>query len=196
MNNKILLIGGGIAAALLLANKTWAQKESLKYFQYSLSGVRFNLKNLISPEIIFSIRVFNPNSMTIPVNDVFGNIKHEGSNLASFRNTEEITLPGRTEKVINISSRINALSILTKIITKTKVGSVEVDGVINTPMFSMPINKLVTLSSLAGTDDDGKTWQATTLPNPGILMPYKKNRKRSNRLFQHKPGCVCPGTAS
>lgn len=178
MKKGWLLLGGGLAAMIYAGYKGATQQETLKFFSYSISGIKVKLTNLLSPQIIFAVKVFNPNRTAIPITDFFGNINtNNGTRLATFTNTEAVNLTGQTESTINISARVSALTIIAQLITGGKISSVVVDGIIKTPVFQMPVQKTVTLSSLSGTEEIARvSWQERRFKSkackcPGFLAP-------------------------
>ncbi|MBC7509661.1 MAG: LEA type 2 family protein [Ferruginibacter sp.] len=144
--SKSKYIVGGLAALLVgyAYSKTNEIKNTIKFLQYSVSSVKFRMKGLV-PEIIFGIKIYNPNKGAVPVNEFFGTISDRGTLIASFKNSEPVNLNGGEENVITIAARISAIALIAKIASGKLAKTVQVDGVIKTPFFSMPVQKEVSL---------------------------------------------------
>jgi len=156
MTSKNFLWGAGFLALLYGAYRVSVLKRSVEFFQYSLSGLKFRVKSL-QPEIIFSIQVYNPNQTAIPVNDFFGVIKQGDRILANFKNLSAINLGGKETQRIDISAKINVLSVVMQILRGQKINTLTVDAILKTEMFDMPIRKDVSLSALSGTEEMSRT---------------------------------------
>jgi LEA14-like dessication related protein len=148
------LIGGGVLAAAYAVYKTMNIQKSIEFFQYSITGLKFKVSNILKPEVIFDISVYNPNKTAVPVTSFFGTIKSGATILANFNNVSAITVGGNQQSTISVSAKINALTVILKLISGSKITSVIVDGMLKTSLFDLPITKTVTLSSLSGTDDE------------------------------------------
>jgi LEA14-like dessication related protein len=172
MANKRIFWGLGIAAVVYAAYRTANIKKSIEFFQYSLSGLKVRFNKVLQPEIIFSIQVYNPNLTSVPVNDFFGVIKKADQVLASFKNISPINLGGKETQVIEVSAKVNLISLVLKIIAGGKLDTVTVDAILKTGFFDMPIKKEISLSSLSGTDEIGRLRQR--LQNgPKALAPVR-----------------------
>lgn len=154
MANKKLW-GVGLALAAFAAYRVWNTKESIRYLQYQISGVKFRAPNFFSPEIIFSVNVYNPNRVGVPINSFFGTIKQGGNVIANFESTTPILLQGNQTQVIDIKASVKAISLIMAVIRKQiNLKAVQIDGMLKTGLFDMPIRKTVNvLDGLAGTDD-------------------------------------------
>ncbi len=167
MGNKKLW-GVGLALAAFAAYRVWNTKESIKYLQYQISGVKFRAPSLFSPEIIFSINVYNPNRVGVPVNSFFGTIKQGGNVIANFESTTPILLQGNQTQVIDIKASVKAISLILAVIRKQiNLKAVQIDGMLKTGLFDMPIRKTVNvLDGLAGINATGhrrinkQNWQS------------------------------------
>lgn len=155
MAGKKIWVTAGIAAFIYGIYHFTILKKSVEFLQYSLSGLKFRIKGL-QPEIIFSIQIFNPNTISVPVKEFFGVIKKDDAILADFRNVEPIELGAKETKVIDVSAKIHALTIIMQIIRGQKFNSVHIDAMLKTGMFDMPIQKDLSLSSLAGVGEIGR----------------------------------------
>jgi LEA14-like dessication related protein len=153
-NKKIW--GVGLAIAAFAAYRVWNTKESIKFLQYQIAGVKFKAPNIFSPEIIFSINVFNPNKTGVPVNSFFGTIKQNGNIIANFENTTPITLQGNQSQVIDIKANVKAISLILAVIRKQiNLKAVQIDGMLKTGLFDMPIHQTVNvLQALSGVSDN------------------------------------------
>jgi len=149
------LFGFGLAAAAFVVYKMWNTKESLKFFQYSISGVKFRM-NGFTPEIIFAVDVYNPNKTSIPVQAFFGNIKQGTNVIATFNNTNPITIGENTTQTISITAKVKAFSLVMAIINKqVNLHKVDLEAMVKTGFFAMPIKTTIdVLPGLAGTDDE------------------------------------------
>jgi LEA14-like dessication related protein len=152
MNNKKLLVGGGIALLAWLGYKSWNVKRSIDFFQYSISSIKVSLKNILQPQIIFGIQIYNPNKTGVPVNEFFGTVKYGNTLLANFKSTGQINLSGNETKVVDVTARVSALSLLAQIVAGKSYKAVQIDGMIKTGLFDMPISKTVNLSAVSGND--------------------------------------------
>jgi LEA14-like dessication related protein len=156
-NNKIFGVGLTIAAvAAFAAYRMWNKKESIKFLQYQIAGLRFRAPNIFSPEITFSINVYNPNKTVIPVNSFFGTIKQSGTIVANFENTSPINLQGNTSQVIDIKANVKAISLVLAIIrNQINLKAVQIDGMIKTGYFDVHVNTTVNvLQALGGVADN------------------------------------------
>lgn len=152
MDNKKLLIGAGVAVAAYLGYKAWNVKHSISFFQYSISSIKFSFKNILQPQILFGIQIYNPNKTGVPVNEFFGTIKYGNTLMASFNSAGPINLSGNETKVIDVVARVNALSLVAQILAGKSYPTVQVDGMIKTSLFDMPLSKTVSTSALSGAD--------------------------------------------
>ncbi len=153
MKNKTLWFGAGLAALVFATYKSWNLNQSIKYFQYSLSGLKFRLKNILQPELIFSIDVFNPNQVSVPVQAFFGTIKNGGSVVANFNTNSAVNIDGQRSANIEVAARINALGVIWNLIQKKQINSLQIDGMIKTGLFDMPFQKTVAVPALSGISD-------------------------------------------
>lgn len=142
-NGKLLL---GLGALAFISYRVWNAKESIKFFQYSFSGVKFGMQG-ISPVVTLSVKVYNPNRTGIPVNEVFGVIKApDGGILANFKNVNAIQLAGNESAVIDLRSEVNALGIIIRLIQgKLQLPFVRIEAMLKTGLFDMPLNNQVSL---------------------------------------------------
>lgn len=154
MKNKTLLIGAGVAAAVYLGYKAVNVKNSVAFFQYSISSIKVSLKNILQPQIIFGVQVYNPNKTGVPVNEFFGTIKYGNTLLASFNNSSPINLSGNETKVIDVTARVNALALLAQIIAGKAATTLKIDGMLKTGLFDMPVSKTVSLTGIAGINEE------------------------------------------
>ena len=178
MASKNLLWGVGIAAVMYAAYRVANLKKSVEFFQYSLSGLKFRISKSLQPEIIFSIQVYNPNQTNIPVNDFFGVIKKDDRILASFKNLSSISLGGKETQSIDISAKINVLSVVMQIIRGEKINTLTIDAMLKTGFFDMPVKREVSLSSLSGTRDIGRMYNRI----------YRVRPRRPQKAFlQYQP---------
>lgn len=138
--NKVLL-GGLVAYAGILFLKYKQAPITLKFFQYSLKGLKFKLSKTLVPEVIVSIEIFNPNRGAVPVTDFFGTISSKGVVLANFRNTEPVNINGSEQSTITVSAKISAAALVMKIINGSLTGVLDIDAVIKSNFFTMPIKK-------------------------------------------------------
>ncbi len=155
MNNKKILVGSGVAALVYLGYKAWNVKRSIGFFQYSISSVKVSLKNILQPQIIFGIQIYNPNKTGVPVNEFFGTIKYGNAILANFKNVGQINLSGNETKVVEVAARVSALSLLAQIVAGKNYKAVQIDGIIKTGFFDMPVTKNV---SIAGVSNNAASW--------------------------------------
>ena len=156
MASKKIFFGVGIAAVLLAAYQAFNIKRSFAFFQYNLSGLKLKIKG-ITPEIIFSIQIYNPNQTSIPITDFFGVIKKGDQILANFRNINAVTIGSREYTTIDVSTKVSLLSVALQVIRGVNLGTLTVDAMIKTAMFDMPIKKDVVLANLAGINNVGRT---------------------------------------
>ena len=171
--NKKLLWGLGIGALIFAAYRASALKSGVEYFQYSLSGLKFKISNLLQPEIIFSLQVYNPNTVKIPMNDFFGVIKNDaGQTLANFQNVTPVEIEARATSTVAVSCKVSALSVIMQIIQGKKIASLMVDGILKTSMFNMPIQKTVSLSALSGTENNiGRLNRLMEMKKKSMIRP-------------------------
>ncbi len=132
---------GILAAAMFTGYRIWNTNESIKYFQYSLKGLSFNLKNILQPEIIITLSIYNPNRTSVPVNDLFGVLKLKGLILANFKNTEPLNISGQETKDVVLRTRLSVLSVASSILNKTSFTEMQIEGMIKTGLFDLPISK-------------------------------------------------------
>lgn len=137
------LIGVGLAIAAIAAYRIWNTKESLKFLQYNMSGVKFNFKNPLKPELIFAIEIFNPNRAGIPITDFFGVIKQSNTIIANFRNLQQVTLAGNQNHTIEVVARVNAINTVLSILRNKNLKFVTIEAMLKTGFFDMPIKKTI-----------------------------------------------------
>ncbi len=135
--------GLGIGVLAWLGYRAWNLNESIKFFQYSFSGVKFAFSGA-SPIITIGLNVYNPNLTGVPINDVFGVIKApDGSVLANFKNVSPIQLAGNETATIQLRCTVNALSVVLKILRGTKIPHVNIEAMLKTGLFDMPLKSQV-----------------------------------------------------
>ena len=183
MASKNLLWGVGIAAVMYAAYRVANLKKSVEFFQYSLSGLKFRISKSLQPEIIFSIQVYNPNQTSIPVNDFFGVIKQGDKVLANFKNLSAISLGSNETQTIDISAKINVVSVVMQIIRGQKINSLTVDAMLKTGFFDMPVKKEVYLSTLSGTGEMGRMYNRANWTRPSRL----KRPPVQSSFLQYQP---------
>ncbi len=140
-------MGLGAGVLLYAAFHAASVKRTIKFFQYNISGIKFNLANLLKPEIIFSVEVFNPNRTSIPVTSFFGVIKHQDTILANFKNNVPVNIAGNETEYVAVSAKVNAITVLLSLIRGKKIKVLTVQGVMKTPMFDLPIANTIDLST-------------------------------------------------
>lgn len=154
MNKKKVLVGAGLLAIIYATYRSFNLSKSIEYFQYSITGLKFKISNILKPEIIFAISIYNPNRVSVPVQSFFGTIKSGNTVLANFSSASPININGNQQSTIDVSARVNALTVLGNLIRGKKISSVVVDGMIKTGLFDLPILKTVSLSALSGIGDE------------------------------------------
>ena len=185
MANKKPLFVFCLAALMFAAYKSWNIKESIKYLQYDISGLKIRLKNLLQPEIVFAITVYNPNKTAVPVQSFFGNIINgNGMLLGSFRSESQINLAGKESQTVDVSARVSALSVVMQIIQKKKIENVKMQGMLKTGFFDMPFQKIVSLSDLGG-------GQVGHINKSSLNMENNFRRVHPGR-HHHAQHCTCP----
>ena len=195
MKNKTLWLGAGVAALVWATYKSWNLNQSIKYFQYSLSGLKFRFKNILQPELVFSINVFNPNQVSVPVKAFFGTIRNGSSIVANFNSEGEVNIDGQRSATIDVTARVNAFGVILNLIQRNKIESLQIDGMIKTGLFDMPFQKNVAVPSLSGIGNIGK-WNWKTLA--AMRRAKKPKRKGKGFLFIKRRGLPLPvaGTAN
>ena len=151
-NNKKIFLGAGVLAIIYAAFKASSISRSISFFQYSITGLKFRVSNVLKPEIIFAVGIYNPNRVSVPVTSFFGTIKNGTTILASFSNDTPVVINGQQQSTIQVAARVNALTVVASLISKKKISSVFIDGVMKTGFFDLPIQQTVSLSTLSGTD--------------------------------------------
>ncbi len=141
------IVGGIVTLGLYLSYRTWNVKESVKFFQYGINGLKLNLSNILAPEVMFNVTVYNPNKTSVPISDVFGVVKIQNNIISNFKSTAGVNINGEETKSIPIRARISALSIISTVFSKTKIAEVVVEGMVKTPYFDFPINKTLQLKT-------------------------------------------------
>lgn len=149
-SNKTILIGAGAAGLGYLLYKSWNVKKSVDFFQYSISSLKVSFRNILQPELIFGIQVYNPNKTGVPISEFFGTINYGSVLLANFRSTGPIVLAGSESKVIDVATRVSVMNVLAQIFAGTSQPNVVVNGMLKTPFFDLPIKKTVSMSSISG----------------------------------------------
>jgi LEA14-like dessication related protein len=135
--------GLGLGVLVWAGYRAWNMNESIKFFQYSFSGVKFSMNGL-SPVATITLNVYNPNRTGVPINDVFGVIKApDGGILANFKNVSPIQLAGNETATIQLRCTINALAVVLKIIRGTKTPHVNIEAMLKTGVFDMPLKSQV-----------------------------------------------------
>lgn len=141
------IVGGLVALGVYLSYRAWNIKESIRFFEYGINSLKVSLSNILQPEVLFNITVYNPNRTSVPVNEVFGVVKIKGNTISNFKNTEPININGQETKSIPIRARISAISLVATLFTKSAVNNVEIDGMVKTGFFDFPINKIIPIKS-------------------------------------------------
>lgn len=147
MAKKGLLLGGAVVAAILVGLKVASTKKSLEMLQYTLQGIKASFKNPLNPILTFTLRIFNPNQVPVPVQNVAGSITLlSGSTIGTFFNQDPIDISGRETANVPISVRINAFQAILSIINKDSFAVIKIDGVIKTAGVQVPITNKITLT--------------------------------------------------
>lgn len=142
-----LIVGGLIALGLWASYRVWNVKESIKYFQYGITGLKFNFSNILKPLVTFSVQVYNPNKTSVPINQCFGTITYQNQQLATFNTTDQINISGQETVIIPVTARVSALSVVTALLRKTTASDIFIQGMIKTSLFDFPIQKTIPLKS-------------------------------------------------
>jgi LEA14-like dessication related protein len=171
------LVGAGIVALVFAAYKSSGISKSLNYLQYQIAGLKFNFKNWLQPEIIFSISVTNPNDTGIPVEKFFGNVKNGSSIIANFNSTSPISLAGGETATIDVSAKVNALSVAMQLLNGSKVKSLTIEGLIKTGFFDQKFTKEVAIPGMLGSVED----------RVGMFQWFRKNKKLKTAIKVKKP---------
>lgn len=151
MKNKGLLIGAGVLAVLAAGYKGWNMQQSVKFFQYSLSSFKISFRNLLTPSLVFGIKVFNPNKTAVPLNEFFGTLKYGNTLVATFRNDGPVNVNGNEESIVTINAKVNLVStVLQQLFGNNTNAKLTVDGMLKTPFFDMPVTKIISLSEISG----------------------------------------------
>ena len=142
------LIVGAIALIGLWARyRVWNVKESIKYFQYNLGGLKINFSNILQPLVMFDVQVYNPNKTSIPINQCFGTISYQNSQVATFNTTDKINISGQETIIIPVTAKVSALNVITALLRKSATSNLFIEGIIKTSLFDFPISKTIPLKS-------------------------------------------------
>jgi len=180
-----VILLGGAAIGLWLYARTKAIQQAVKFFEYKIHSLKLKWTNILKPEIIVGVKVKNPNSVSIPITSFNGTISGAGAVLASWNSTEDISLPAHEEKLVQLSAKINALSIISNIINKKSFIKTQVEGLLTTPFFSLPVSATLDLSAAGlaavnGIDDMDDFTEEIAV---GFLgRKYKHRHLRSKRF--------------
>ncbi|MFZ4056971.1 MAG: LEA type 2 family protein [Ferruginibacter sp.] len=155
-----LLVGLGLGLVGYVTYRSWQLNNTIKFLQYSISGLKFRINNILQPEIIFSISVYNPNRTSIPVNDFLGQITAGNNVLASFKAAKPINIAGEETQTIQVSARVSAIQLVRQIFNKQKLESIQIDGIIKTGFFDLPVKRTVSISGI------GERWAKVKTPTP------------------------------
>ena len=145
MKKSGFIFGGIFLLGLWASYRVWNVKESIRYFQYGITGLKFNFSNLLSPVVTFSIQVYNPNKTSVPVNQCFGTISYKNAQVAVFNTVGQININGQETVNIPVSAKVSALSVITSLLRKNMTSNLFVEGMIKTSLFDFPISKTIPL---------------------------------------------------
>ncbi len=180
--------GVGLAVAAFSLYRVWNTKESIKFLQYQVNGVKFRAPNILSPEITFSINIYNPNRAGIPVQSFFGTIRQGGNVIANFESTTPILLQGNQRQTIAIKANVKAISLILAVIRKQiNLKAVQIDGMLKTGLFDMPVRTTVNvLDGIAGMHERHQIFPTEHVYRGGFLnypKPWFVAHEPYNRMY-------------
>lgn len=143
MHKGGFIITGLVLLGLWASYRVWNVKESIRYFQYGISGLKFNFNNILKPIVTFSVQVYNPNKTSIPINQCFGVIMYKDVQVSTFQTTDQININGQETITIPIRANVSALSVITSLLRKSTVTNLDITGMIKTSLFDFPISKSI-----------------------------------------------------
>jgi LEA14-like dessication related protein len=179
VKGKNFLLFGVLSAVAYAAYKSSQVKENLKYLHYDINRLRFNLKNILKPEIIIAVELFNPNSITIPVTDFFGQIKAGSDVLAHFKNLQAVNVPPRSSTQFEVSTKVSALGLLYKIIKGQSFATIDITGQMQTALYSLPLQKSINIKEAIS----GMPVKRKPLKQPMASWSKRKLRQRPKAGF-------------
>lgn len=141
-----LLAFGITAGVLYAAYRGWNVKKSVEMFEYSVKDLKFRMEGL-TPVISFKLNIYNPNKTGVPVNDILGQVFFKGNKVASFKNTQAITLAGQEARSIEMKARVNVLNVVSSLLKKDAEKDIKVDGLMKTGWFDLPFKYNYNLSN-------------------------------------------------
>jgi LEA14-like dessication related protein len=147
MHKNSIVVPGLVLAGLYVAYRAWNINQSIDYFQYGINNVRISISNIINPLITFNLTVFNPNKTSVPINEAFGVISYNGTQISTFRTLEKININGQETRSIPMEARVSAISVITAALRKSSTTNLQFTGMVKTSFFDFPISKLIPIKS-------------------------------------------------
>lgn len=152
---KLLLIGGGLAAATLLIMSQSGEKLSQLDVSLTDIGLDVAKTNANQTTLKLSINVYNPNDTPVEFKSFTGNIIYKGANIANIDPLTKASrlFPARQNSLLPISVAIpNArmassfLTMLAQFITKDKQILVDFKGELKAEKMTIPVVQQINLS--------------------------------------------------
>jgi LEA14-like dessication related protein len=150
MSSKNILWGGLAAAVVYAGYRVWNLNKSIEFFQYSIGWPKIK-PGIITTEITMPVTIYNPNKTGVPVNEFFGTLKNSsGVLLANFKSISPVKLGGNETSTVQVRSQVNTWASIVNLLKAGSLKEIQVDGIIKTGLFDMPVSKKITIDALAG----------------------------------------------
>lgn len=146
--NKNLLIGGAVAALVLMILRAGRLAQTVKNLNVNVSGVDWNRNN---KTFIVMLRIINPGNASIRINSVVGDVIFRDIYGAVIDYRNEITIKPGEERTLRLPIRLNLdfVTLLTDILQNRKnalngkfliKGSVNAEGLIIPYTYETTVN--------------------------------------------------------
>mgnify|MGYP001163287135 CR=1 FL=1 len=178
-----IILLGGAAIGLWLFARSKAIQQAIKFFEYKLHSLKLKWTNILKPEIIVAVKVKNPNHVAIPITSFNGTISGAGTVLATWASYEDIHIGAGEEKLVQLSAKVNALSVISNIINKKSFIKTQVEGLLNTPLFSLPVKATIDLGATGITGINGVEDMEEYSDEMAVGFLGRKYRRRFHKRF-------------